>query len=67
MPSRFGLKWGHHAQDQEATSPQGWVVWSYAQHIRGLANGANKRKGVSGLRIMASQGIHVSRVMVGRK
>ena len=64
LPS-FGLKWSHHAQAQEATSPQGWVVRSYAQHTRGLANEANGMKGVSGLIIMASQGTHTGRVTIG--
>ena len=43
------LKWGHHDQAQEAASPQGWMVWSKAQHTRGLANGGDEVKGVSGL------------------
>ena len=60
------LKWGHHAQAQEAASPQGWMVWIKAQHIRGLAKGGDEVKGVSGLRMMVSQGTHAGIIMVGR-
>ena len=41
-------------------------MWSKAQHIRGLANGGDEVKGVSGLRMMISQGTHVGIIIVGR-
>ena len=42
---QLSLEWVHHAQAQEATSLQGWVVWSKAQHARGLASGAKWNEG----------------------
>ena len=63
---QLDLKCGHHPQDQEVASPQGWMVWSKAQHTRGLANGGDEVKGVSGLRMMVSQGTHAGIITVGR-
>ena len=63
---QLDLKWGHHAQAQEATSPQDWMVWSKAQRTRGLVNGGDEVKGVSGLRMMGSQGTHASIITLGR-
>ena len=42
------------------------MVWSKAQHIRGLANGGDEMKGVGGLIMMVSQGTQVGIVTVGR-
>ena len=62
---QLDLKWGFHAQTQEASSTQGWMVWSKAQRTRGLANGGDEVKGVSGLRMMVSQGTHTGIIMIG--
>ena len=42
------------------------MVWSKAQHTRGLANGGDEVKGVSGLRMIVSEGTHVGIITVGR-
>ena len=44
IPQMF-LEEGYHAYDKEATSLEGWVVWSKDQHTRGLANGAKWSEG----------------------
>ena len=59
------LKWGHRSMAQEATSLQVWMVWSKDQHTRGLDNGVDEVKGLSGLRMMVSQGTHVGIIMIG--
>ena len=41
-------------------------MWSKAQHTRGLAKGGDEVKGVSGLRLMVSQGTHAGIIIVGR-
>ena len=42
------------------------MVWSKAQHTGCLANGGDEVMGMSGLRIMVSQGTHAGIIMVGR-
>ena len=42
------------------------MVWSKAQHTKGLANGGDEMKGVSGLKMMVFQGTHGGIITVGR-